>query len=90
MRNYFSRDPITLSIVYTYFPNLANLFITALAATQDYNYTEDDLLNNQDQIIEQMFKSFGVDDTGKAVFKPVWAIENFTTAQKIQRTIERI
>lgn len=37
-----------------------------------------------------MFKSFGVDDQGKAVFKPVWAIENFTTAQKIQRAIERI
>ena len=90
VRNFFSKDPITLSIVYTYFPNLSNLFITALAATQDYNYTEDDILNNQDQIIDQMFRSFGVDETGKAVFKPVWAIENFTTAQKIQRAIERI
>ena len=57
---------------------------------QDYNYTENDVLNDQNAIIDQMFKSFGVDDQGKAVFKPAWAIDNFTTAQKIQRAIDRI
>jgi hypothetical protein len=36
-----------------------------------------------------MFKSFGVDEQGKAYFKPVWAVENFSTAQKIQKVIER-
>ena len=90
VRNYFLREPINLSIIYTYFPNLSNLFISALAATADYNYSEDDKLNNIDHIIDQMFKSFGVDEQGNAIFKPTWAIKNFTTAQKISRAIKRV
>jgi len=79
-----------MSIIYTYFPTLSNIFISALAATADYNYTENDQLNNITQIIDQMFKSFGVDENGEAIFKPVWAIQNFTTAQKIERAIKKI
>jgi hypothetical protein len=86
-KDFFYNDPLALATIYKYFPNLYRLFITALAATADYGYSEEDPLNNHQQIIEQMFKSFGTNEQGKAVFEPVWAIENFTTAQKIQKAI---
>lgn len=37
-----------------------------------------------------MFKSFGTDANGKPAFKPVWAIKNFTTAQKMEEAIRKI
>lgn len=88
VKNYFYKDPLALATVYKYFPNLYRLFITALAATGDYGYSEEDPLNNHQQIMESMFKAFGTNENGEAVFKPVWAIENFTTAQKIEKAIK--
>jgi hypothetical protein len=95
-KNYFFNDPLALATVYKYFPNLYKLFVTGLAATADYGYSEEDPLNNHQQIIEQMFKSFGTRKVelpngtveNKAVFEPVWAIENFTTAQKIEKAMK--
>jgi len=90
VKNYFVRDPLALATIYKFFPRIFNLFVTAIAATADYGYSEEDALNNQRQIIEQMFKSFGVDQDGKAVFKPVWAVDNFITAMKIEDAIKKI
>ena len=88
-KNYFYQDPLALTTVYKYFPNLYRLFITALAATGDYGHNiTDDPLNNHNQIMENMFKSFGTDQEGNAVFQPVWAVDNFLTAQKIDKVIK--
>lgn len=89
-KNYFYKDPFALATVYKYFPNLYRLYITALAATADYGYSEEDPLNNHEQIMENMFKAFGTDDQGNATFKPIWAIDNFLTAQRIEKEIERM
>ena len=88
VKNFFYKDPLTLATVYKYFPNMYRLFITALAATGDYGYSDEDPLNNHQQIMENMFKAFGTNENGEAVFKPVWAIDNFTTAQKIEKIIK--
>jgi hypothetical protein len=90
VKNFFVQDPLALATIYKFFPGLFNLFTTALAATADYGYSEEDALNNQQQIITEMFKSFGVDKDGKSVFKPAWAIDNFTTAMKIETAIKKI
>lgn len=89
-KNYFYKDPFALATVYKYFPNLYRLYITALAATADYGYSEEDPLNNHEQIMESMFKAFGTDDQGNAVFEPIWAIDNFLTAQRIEKEIQRM
>ena len=90
VKNFFTQDPLALATIYKFFPGLFNLFTTALAATADYGYSEDDALNNQQQIITDLFKSFGTDKDGKAVFKPAWAIDNFTTGMKIESAIRKI
>ncbi len=90
VKNFFLQDPLALATIYKFFPGLFNLFTTALAATADYGYSEEDALNNQQQIITEMFRSFGVDKDGKAVFKPAWAIDNFTTGMKIENAIKKI
>ena len=90
VKNFFVQDPLALATIYKYFPGLFNLFTTALAATSDYGYSEEDALNNQRQIITEMFRAFGTDKDGKAVFKPVWAVDNFITAQKIEQAIKKI
>jgi hypothetical protein len=84
------RDPIALATVYKYFPKLYELFIVALSASADYGYSEEDALNNQKQIVEEMFKSFGVDKEGKTTFQPIWAAENFITAMQIEQAIKKI
>ena len=89
VKNYFYKDPLALTTVYKYFPNLYRLFITALAATGDYGHNiDDDPLNNHNQIMENMFKAFGTDEEGNSVFQPIWAVENFLTAQKIDKVIK--
>ena len=91
VKNYFYQDPLALTTVYKYFPNLYRLFITALAATGDYGHNiTDDPLNNHKQIMENMFKSFGTDQEGNAVFQPIWAIDNFLTSQKIDKVIKEM
>jgi hypothetical protein len=89
-KNFFYADPFALATVYKYFPNLYRLYITSLAATADYGYSEEDPLNNHEQIMEKMFKAFGTDDQGNATFKPIWAIDNFLTAQRIEKEIKRM
>jgi hypothetical protein len=90
-KNYFYQDPLALTTVYKYFPNLYRLFITALAATGDYGHNiTDDPLNDHNQIMENMFKSFGTDQEGNAVFQPIWAVDNFLTAQKIDKVIKEM
>ena len=90
VKNFFLRDPIALATIYKYFPKLYELFIVALSASADYGYSEEDALNNQKQIVQEMFKSFGVDKDGKSQFEPVWAAENFITAMQIEQTIKKI
>lgn len=89
-KNYFYKDPFALTTVYKYFPNLYRLYITALAATADYGYSEEDALNNHEQIMKKMFKAFGTDDKGDAIFQPIWAIDNFLTAQRIEKEISNM
>jgi hypothetical protein len=89
-KNFFYKDPFALTTVYKYFPNLYRLYISALAATADYGYSEEDALNNHEQIMEKMFKAFGTDDKGDAIFKPIWAIDNFLTGQRIEKEIKNI
>lgn len=89
-KNFFYKDPFALTTVYKYFPNLYRLYISALAATADYGYSEEDALNNHEQIMEKMFKAFGTDDKGDAIFKPIWAIDNFLTGQRIEEEIKNI
>ena len=90
VKNFFYKDPFALATVYKYFPNLYRLYITAIAATADYGYSSEDPLNNHEQIMENMFKAFGTDDQGKATFKPVWAIDNFLTSQRIEKEIGKM
>jgi hypothetical protein len=90
VKDFFVQDPIALATIYKYFPKLYELFIVALSASADYGYSEEDALNNQKQIVEEMFKSFGVDKDGKAAFKPIWAAENFITAMQIEETIRKV
>lgn len=91
VRNFFAREPITLAIIYQYFPNLANLFLSALAATAEYGHIEDDPLNDVKYIMDQMFKSFGTDvNTGEAVFTPIWDTKSFLTIEKMQNAIEKM
>jgi len=89
-KNFFYKDPFALATVYKYFPNLYRLYITALAATADYGYSEEDPLNNHKQIMESMFKAFGTDEEGNATFKPIWAIDNFLTADRIKNQIDKM
>ena len=90
VKNFFQKDPISLAVIYRSFPNLANLFITALAATADYNHTEVDALNNQTLIIKEMFDSFGKNEDGTAAFKPSWAMQNFMTGVNLEKAIKKI
>jgi len=90
VKNFFQKDPISLAVIYRCFPNLANLFITALAATADYNHSEVDALNNQTLIIQEMFDSFGKNEDGTAAFKPSWAMQNFMTGINLEKAIKKI
>lgn len=90
VKNFFQTDPISLAVIYRSFPNLANLFITALAATADYNHTEDDELNNQTLILKEMFESFGKNKDGSAAFQASWAMQNFMTGINLEKAIKKI
>jgi len=90
VKNFFQKDPISLAVIYRSFPNLANLFITALAATADYNHTEVDALNNQTLILKEMFDSFGKNEDGTAAFQASWAMQNFMTGINLEKAIKKI
>ena len=85
-----SRDPIALALIQQYFPNLATLFFNAVAAAADYNPSagsQDDTLNDPDELAKSLLRAFGVNKDGKPIFKAAWDIEN--TAQKIKKALEQ-
>jgi hypothetical protein len=85
-----SRDPITLAVIQKYFPNLITLFFNAIAAAADYNPSagsQDDPINNPDELAKSLLRAFGTDKDGKPIFQAAWAIEN--TGQKIRKALEQ-
>ena len=85
-----TRDPITLSIIQGYFPNLVTLFFNAIAAAADYNPSagsQDDPINNPDELAKSLLRAFGTDENGDPVFRAAWDIEN--TGQKIKKALEQ-
>jgi hypothetical protein len=85
-----SRDPITLAIIQQYFPNLVTLFFNSIAAAADYNPSagsQDDPLNDPDELAKSLLRAFGSDQNGNPIFKAAWDIEN--TAQKIKKALEQ-
>ena len=82
-----SRDPLTLAIVQSYFPNLATLFFNASAAAADYSGgSEDDPINNIDELAKSLLRAFGTDKDGKPIFKPAWELIN--TGQRIKSALD--
>jgi hypothetical protein len=82
-----SRDPLTLAIVQSYFPNLSTLFFNASAAAADYSGgSEDDPINNIDELAKSLLRAFGTDKDGKPIFKPAWELIN--TGQRIKSALE--
>jgi hypothetical protein len=85
------KDPITTWLMYQYFPRLAEFIFTALASTADYSNngyggSENDPLNDPIEMAKRLFKAFGTDEKGDAVFKPAWTLIN--TAVRMQRALE--
>lgn len=82
-----SRDPLTLAIVQSYFPNLSTLFFNAAAAAADYSGgSEEDPINNIDELAKSLLRAFGTDKDGKPIFKPAWELIN--TGQRIKKALE--
>lgn len=82
-----SRDPITLAIVQSYFPNLSTLFFNAAAVAADYSGgSEEDPINNIDELAKSLLRAFGTDKDGKPIFKPAWELIN--TGERIKRALE--
>jgi hypothetical protein len=89
--NTIIKDPITTWLMYQYFPRLAEFIFTALASTADYSNNgyggnENDPLNDPVEMAKRLFKAFGTDEKGDAVFKPAWTLIN--TAVRMQRALE--
>lgn len=83
-----SRDPLTLAIVQSYFPNLATLFFNASAAAADYSGgSEDDPINNIDELAKSLLRAFGTDKDGKPIFKPAWELIN--TGERIKNALNQ-
>jgi len=90
--NQILMDPILAWQVNEYFPTLAQFIFTTLAATADYSNqgvggSLDDPLNDPIKVAAMMFRSFGVDEDGKAIFKPAWTLIN--TGLRIQQALEQ-
>ena len=85
-----TRDPISLAIIQQYFPNLVTLFFNAVAAAAEYNPvagSQDDPLNNPDDLAKSLLRAFGTDKDGNPVFKAAWDIMN--TGQKIKKALDQ-
>jgi hypothetical protein len=83
-----TRDPITLSIIQNYFPNLVTLFFNATAAAADYSGgSSDDPLNNVEALAKSLIDSFGLDKDGNPVFEAAWDFIN--TGQRIQEALKQ-
>jgi hypothetical protein len=85
-----SRDPITLAIIQQYFPNLVTLFFNSIAAAADYNPSagsQDDPLNDPDELAKSLLRAFGTDQNGNPIFKAAWDITN--TGQRIRKALDQ-
>jgi hypothetical protein len=85
------KDPITTWLMYQYFPRLAEFIFTALSSTADYSNnglggSETDPLNDPIEMAKRLFKAFGTDEKGDAIFKPAWTLIN--TAVRMQKALE--
>ena len=88
--NIIIKDPISAWLMSRYFPNLAEYIFTALAATADYSNngfggSTKDPLNDPIEMAKRMFKAFGTDVNGDAIFKPAWTLIN--TAMRIEAAL---
>ena len=85
-----SSDPITLSIIQAYFPNLVTFFFDALAASADYsNGSESDSINNFEDMAKSLLSSFGTNKDGEPVFTAIWETDKFlNTAARIKQALE--
>lgn len=88
--NIIIKDPISAWLMSKYFPNLAEFVFASLAATADYSNngfggSTKDPLNDPIEMAKRMFKAFGTDANGDAIFKPAWTLIN--TALRIEAAL---
>jgi len=94
-----SYDPITLSIINSYFPSLVTFLFDAIAVTADYstsggevNGESDDSVNNMKDFITSLEKAFGrgLNDSNQsfkeAVFTMAFNFEN--TAKRMRKVLD--
>jgi hypothetical protein len=84
-----TRDPITLAIIQQYFPTLTTFFFNALAVSADYNPvtgSQDDPINNPDELAKSLLRAFGTDENGDPIFTAAWEFIN--TGQRIRAALE--
>lgn len=88
--NSIIKDPISAWLMSKYFPNLAEFVFASLASTADYSNngfggSTKDPLNDPIEMAKRMFKAFGTDANGDAIFKPAWTLIN--TAMRIESAL---
>ena len=84
-----TRDPLTLAIIQQYFPSLTTLFFNAVAVSADYNPvtgSQDDPINNPDELAKSLLRAFGTDKDGNPVFTAAWDLIN--TGQRIKAALD--
>lgn len=88
--NSLIKDPISAWLMSKYFPRLAEFVFATLASTADYSNngfggSTKDPLNDPIEMAKRMFKAFGTDVNGDAIFKPAWTLIN--TAMRIEAAL---
>lgn len=88
--NSIIKDPISAWLMSKYFPNLAQFVFSTIASTADYSNngfggSKKDPLNDPIEMAKRMFKAFGTDTNGDAIFKPAWTLIN--TAMRIEAAL---
>lgn len=88
--NSIIKDPISAWLMSKYFPRLAEYIFATLASTADYSNngfggSTKDPLNDPIEMAKRMFKAFGTDANGDAIFKPAWTLIN--TAMRIESAL---
>lgn len=89
--NIILKDPITAWMMNRYFPRLSEYIFTSLASSADYSNNGfggsiNDPLNDPVEMAKRLFKAFGTDENGDAIFKPAWTLIN--TAMRIESALE--
>jgi|GEM_PF-1491367 len=85
-----SRDPVIMATLYTYFPDLINFFLEALAIAGDYSNNgagggSEDQENDPEAILKDLVASFG-QVNGESVFTGAWELIN--TAQRVRKALD--